>query len=306
MGFSNIGLTEPTPGDPAVRGIWGTILNTNDVIIDMATNGITTLSVAGASNTVLTSTPGNTAQDPAGHFNFTGTLTGSIYVLWPSGVTRKFSVANNTTGAFALAMGVNNGASLPAGTTVTVAQGATAECVSDGTNVTQIGESSNGTIPSGTVIGAFIQAAAPVGWTQVNTWNDAVLRFVDNTGTGAATGGSWSISGVTIGNVAITQAQLPACNFVVGDPTHVHPVNDPTHVHAFTAYQSGTGFGFVGGTQVQPGGNTSPAATGITIGAASTGITVASGGSNAGHNHPFSNDAAWRPSFVNSLVASKN
>ena len=51
-------------------------------------------------------------------------------------------------------------------------------------------------IPSGTVL-PFIQATAPVGWTQVNTWNDRVIRIVDNTGTGGSTGGSWTISGLT-------------------------------------------------------------------------------------------------------------
>ena len=52
------------------------------------------------------------------------------------------------------------------------------------------------TIPGGSVM-LFAQATAPVGWTQKNTWNDRVIRVVDNTGTGASTGGSWTISGLS-------------------------------------------------------------------------------------------------------------
>ena len=51
-------------------------------------------------------------------------------------------------------------------------------------------------IPGGTVM-LFAQATAPVGWTQKNTWNDRVIRVVDNTGTGGSTGGSWTISGLS-------------------------------------------------------------------------------------------------------------
>ena len=48
-------------------------------------------------------------------------------------------------------------------------------------------------LPSGTKA-VFVQAAAPTGWTKDNANNDSVLRIVDNTGTGGATGGSDSIS----------------------------------------------------------------------------------------------------------------
>ncbi|KKK47556.1 hypothetical protein LCGC14_3154000, partial [marine sediment metagenome] len=51
-------------------------------------------------------------------------------------------------------------------------------------------------IPGGTVM-LFAQATAPLGWTQKNTWNDRVIRVVDNTGVGGSTGGSWTISGLS-------------------------------------------------------------------------------------------------------------
>lgn len=54
----------------------------------------------------------------------------------------------------------------------------------------------------------FVQAAAPTGWTQVAANNDVVLRHVS--GTGAGTGGSWTISGVSVNGTSLTKAQLPA------------------------------------------------------------------------------------------------
>lgn len=124
-----------TPGDPAYTNAWGSVLGESYTILDAAISGITALSVAGASNVVLTTTPGSTAQDPVAHFVFTGALTGSIIVLWPNGKTRKFSVTNNTTGAYSLSLGVSNGSGGAVGTTVAIAQGTTGEFVSDGTNV---------------------------------------------------------------------------------------------------------------------------------------------------------------------------
>ena len=129
----------------------GIDFNENDVIIDMATSGISTVSVAGSSNVVLTFSAGSTAQDPAGHFIFTGTLTGNIDVLWPNGRTRKFSVANTTTGPFTLSLGVNNGSGAPAGLTVPVAQGEVAAFVSDGTNIVIVAGASSSPTFTGTV-----------------------------------------------------------------------------------------------------------------------------------------------------------
>jgi hypothetical protein len=186
--FTNLGLNEPTPGDPAVRNAWGTILNENDVIVDMATNGITNADVAGNSNVVLTFTAGTTQQDPAGHFDLTGELTGDIYVLWPNGRTRKFSAANNTTGAFTLSLGVNNGSGAPAGGTIALAQGSAGEFVSDGTNVIQV----SGGAPAG-----------PAGGDLGGSYPDpTVLSVADvTTGTLGVSNGGTGITGGTSGGV---------------------------------------------------------------------------------------------------------
>ena len=142
-----------------------------------------------------------------------------------------------------------------------------------------------GFMPAGTIVGAFLQAAAPTGWTQSAAFNDQVLKFTNNGGGGSA-GGSWSITGVTVGGHAVTQAELPAVNFTVTDPSHVHQ-------------QTGGS-----GNNDGAGGN-GPGTGPSNTAAATTGITVASGGSNTPHGHPFSNDGTWRPAFVEALVAVK-
>ncbi len=133
----NLLLEEPTPGDPSARNTWGTTLNTNFTLIDSAVAGILSLSVAGGSNVVLTSSAGAPDQARNAHFEFTGALTADIDVLWPAGLERQFTVSNQTTGSFTLTIGANNGSSAPAGTTVTVPQGSSMNLTSDGTNVSE-------------------------------------------------------------------------------------------------------------------------------------------------------------------------
>lgn len=157
---------------------------------------------------------------------------------------------------------------------------------------------SGGAFPSGTVIGAFMQAAAPTGWTQVTTWNDAVLRFV-NDGSGGGTGGSWNITGNfgSTGGTAISQAQLPNYNLTVNDPTHSH---NGVNAVKFSAIGGSGGSVATSGTVSDGSLNTPDAATGISVNSA---------GSGQAHTHTLgsiSSDGVWRPAYVNALVASKN
>lgn len=128
-------LSLPTPNDPAVANVWGTILNTDFSLIDTASGGTGTISVAGSSNVVLTANSGASDQSRSANFVFTGALTGNINVLFPAGGCGSFSVKNSTSGAFSLSIGANNGSGSPAGSVVAVPAGGTIELVSDGTNV---------------------------------------------------------------------------------------------------------------------------------------------------------------------------
>jgi hypothetical protein len=295
-------MTNPTPGDPAYKNQWGTTENEGRTIIDQAVAGITSIDVSGSANIVVTTNPGSTAQDPATHFILTGTLAGNIDVLWPNGKTRKFTVFNNTSGNFTLSIGANNGSGLPAGSTVAVSQGDTVEVVSDGTNVTKTGisQAPASPIPSGTVM-LFMQAAAPTGWTQVNTWNDSVIRIVNNTGIGAGTGGSWTISGnfgSTDGH-SLTTAELAAHNH-----TATSVVTDPGHSHAVNAGNTTAAGGGGVGVFSDSGGN--PTTTNVTNITVAT--TIANNGSGTAHSHTLgsiSSDGVWRPAYVNSIVCSK-
>jgi hypothetical protein len=156
---------------------------------------------------------------------------------------------------------------------------------------------STGFMPPGTVVGAFLQAAAPTGWTQNNTFNDQVIRPV-NAGSGfvgGATGGSWAISGVTIGGTALTQAQLPNFNCTVTEPNagqgHEHTIPNIGNT-AQAVNTAGAVFVSAAGT--------------LTTNFSTTGITVSTGGGGQTHAHGFANDSTWRPAFVNSVVATKN
>lgn len=132
---ANLLLSNPVPGDPAVTNLWGTIENTGRSLVDDAVAGTLSLSVAGATNVILTSNQG--AADQARHqrFVFSGVLTGNITVFWPASLTSFFSVKNSCTGAFTLTLAVNNGSGSPAGTTTVISQGVELLLQSDGTNI---------------------------------------------------------------------------------------------------------------------------------------------------------------------------
>jgi hypothetical protein len=126
-------------------------------------------------------------------------------------------------------------------------------------------------IPSGSKTN-FFQASAPTGWTQDTSHNDCVIRIVS--GTGGGTGGSWTISGLTNGNVSLSLAQMPA------------------HQHAI--YTVGTG----------PAGYTVDA--GYTYGAAGAAVTTDFVGSSDPHTHPIISNATWRPAYLDCIICTKN
>lgn len=158
-----------------------------------------------------------------------------------------------------------------------------------------ITNSSTSPIPAGTVM-LFYQAAAPTGWTQVTTQNNAALRVVS--GTGGGTGGT----------VAFTTAF--ASQSVAG--TVSTTVNSTTATNQ-AATQGGTvSTSIANATQ---GGSVSTSIANATQGG-SVSVTLASGGSVSGltlatsqmpsHSHSWAAFTAWCGSGPHARVFSAN
>lgn len=168
----NYGLEIPPQGSPAQRNNWGNMENEGRTLVDTALGGVEPFDISGSGVTILTSTDGAPDQSRYAHYNFTGALIGVATVLWPQSKGRMFSVTNNTTGAFSLLLGANNGSGVAAGATVTIPQGISALCYSDGTNVkvrqlgfigTQPGPLTIGGVM--TAFGGFSDGGGAVGYT---------------------------------------------------------------------------------------------------------------------------------------------
>jgi hypothetical protein len=166
--------------------------------------------------------------------------------------------------------------------------------IDDGTLTTYKGYFENSialaAFPSGTVM-SFFQASAPTGWTQNVTYNDAILRVVSGTGGGAKTNGTGlSATTASVQNHAISQAELPNVSFPVTDPGHYHVLGN--------AIFHGTG----GTASVGSGGAESFSNT-LQSNSATTGISVASGGSGSAHSHTGNN---LNINYCDMILATKN
>lgn len=110
---ANKGYNNQTTGTNS--GTWGIVLNSNFTTIDNNLGGTLNISVAGNSNITLTS-----SQAAFLIHNLTGTLTGNIQYIFPSGGV--YQITNSTTGAFTVTviMAGGTGVVIPQGSTRTV------------------------------------------------------------------------------------------------------------------------------------------------------------------------------------------
>lgn len=115
----------------------------------------------------------------------------------------------------------------------------------------------------------FHQAAAPTGWTLDSSINDRVLRVSDTAGGG--TGGSWTISGISVNGHALTIDEMPA---------HTHSQN----------WKATTGGTLAGGDPNNV--NTTTVQTGST------------GGGQA-HSHGLTIGNSWRPAYTDVIVCTR-
>jgi len=133
-------------------------------------------------------------------------------------------------------------------------------------------------IPSGTKM-LFYQASAPAGWTQDTSVNDKVIRVTS--GTGAGTGGSWTITGLNT-------------------DSHAHGLNSHTHgpgtlkTETISANDS-----FAGGSNSFP--NLQGRSLSIT-----QGTTAAASGDTALAACSVFSDGTWRPAYVDVIICTKD
>jgi hypothetical protein len=121
---TNKSIAQPANG--SFTNDWDVPVNSDWAIIDTAFGGTTSISVTGvtAGTYALTLTQ---YQPP--NIEFTGTLSGNLLYVVPSGVGGIWTVSNATTGAFTISIGVSGGSS------AAVLQGFRTLIVSDGSTV---------------------------------------------------------------------------------------------------------------------------------------------------------------------------
>ena len=202
---------------------WGTVTNTNLETIDAFTAGYLAKSVAGSANVTLTTGNQNPSAESSNKvIEFTGALTGNIFVFVPA-VENEYIFFNNTSGSYTLTVAPTghaaNGAAISQGAhTIQYCKGdgmvdifagslsnlkaltkidigdnihlyangviSATTYSGDGSGLSGVGE-----FASGTKV-AFVQSSAPTGFTIDTTaaLSESTLQIV--TGSGGGTGGS--------------------------------------------------------------------------------------------------------------------
>ena len=222
---------------------WGNNTNTNLQSIDAFNAGYLAKSVAGSTNVTLTTsaTTDPTVESANKVIEFTGALTGNIYVFIPA-VENNYIFFNNTSGAYTLTVAPTGHAS----NGVAITQGAHTIQYCTGTavidlfansfgnlsvkNQIKVGDNitlyANGSIAATNLVGngaglsgvgefasgteaLFVQTAAPTGFTTNTnaTLTQCCLQVVS--GTGGGTGGSDTFSTVFTGSKTASATNVP-------------------------------------------------------------------------------------------------
>lgn len=239
---------------------WGNNTNTNLQTIDAFNAGYLSKSVAGSANVTLTSNNADpTAESSNKVIEFTGTLTGNIYVFIPA-VENNYIFFNNTSGSFSLTVAPTghsaNGVAIVQGAHTIMYNNANNKIVDLFANSfgqlsvkeqLKIGDNitlnANGVVAATTLTGngagltgveefasgteaMFVQTSAPTGFTTNTsaTLTECCLQVVN--GTGGGTGGSDTFT-TTFGTKNATAASVPistgsltvSSNYAIGSTT---------------------------------------------------------------------------------------
>lgn len=150
----------------------------------------------------------------------------------------------------------------------------------------KIGSDKGDHFPAGTKL-CFPQAAAPTGWVNDGDNADTLMRI--NSGVGGGSGGSWTISGISVDNHTLTWNEMPAhqhYEFYAQSNNSILSQDDTPNVQNTS---NGNEYRISGGSQNAPNRGLSGIA-----------------GSSAGHNHTLTIGSAWRPKYLDFLKCSKS
>ena len=167
---TNLALNEPAYNSTSPT--WDQPLNYNSTILDQMFGNTTSVSVNTGGSTTYTNitapsatAAGSTSQ--AMRFNLTGALAANQNVLLPQSVAGMWVVSNNTSGAYTVTLGSNNGSNAAAGNTVSCPQGYSIIIYCDGTNVKKADDGVFQNISSLTVSGSITAGTTVTAGTSV-------------------------------------------------------------------------------------------------------------------------------------------
>jgi hypothetical protein len=143
-------------------------------------------------------------------------------------------------------------------------------------------------IPSGTKM-LFKQSTAPTGWTFVAEDNDRVLINTSTVSEGGALGGDWTISGISVGSHALTEAELPAITI---ETYGSNAVSGPEAWTAPGAYSNLAADSSVAVWARNFGSGNQAFRTPNTLGQA--------------HNHSLTLGNTWRPAYAKVITCTKD
>lgn len=131
---NNLGIELPVNGE--LDGVWGSVVNGNMNILDVATNGSVTVGITGTAST-LTTTDGTVSDGKYKVVRFAGTPSGTHTVtILPNDAKKVYFVRNDTSQSLIFTQGSGGNVTVPAASAKIIYTdgGGTAAAVSDFTN----------------------------------------------------------------------------------------------------------------------------------------------------------------------------